>query len=86
MNIIFTPSALQDYQYWAMTDKKTFKKIGILINDISKSNFSGLGKPEALKYKMQGYWSRRIDDENRLIYKIDETNIVIFSCRYHYKK
>jgi len=69
-----------------MVDKKYYKRIISLIKDISRNPFQGLGKPEALKYELQGYWSRRIDDEHRLIYKIENDRLIIVSCKYHYKK
>jgi len=69
-----------------MVDKKCYKRIISLIKDISRNPFQGLGKPEALKYELQGYWSRRIDDEHRLIYKIENDRLIIVSCKYHYKK
>jgi len=86
MNISFEPSAFDDFNQWAMVDKKYYKRIISLIKDISRNPFQGLGKPEALKYELQGYWSRRIDDEHRLIYKIENDRLIIVSCKYHYKK
>ncbi len=65
-------------------DKKVFKKILELIKDIQREPFSGIGKPERLKYELQGYWSRRITDEHRLVYKIEEDLLIILSCKYHY--
>ena len=86
MNISFEPSAFDDFNQWAMVDKKCYKRIISLIKDISRNPFQGLGKPEALKYELQGYWSRRIDDEHRLVYKIENDRLIIVSCKYHYKK
>jgi toxin YoeB len=84
--ITFERSALDDYSYWALIDKKVFKKINILIKDIIRDPFSGIGKPEALKYELTGYWSRRIKDDHRLVYKIEEDQIIIAQCKGHYLK
>ena len=85
MNKIWTDAAWDDYMYWHGQDKKTVKRINMLINDIDRNPFDGIGKPEPLKYNYQGYWSRRIDEINRLVYQINDGNIYIFSCRYHYE-
>jgi toxin YoeB len=69
---------------WGKEDKKVFKKILELIKDIQREPFSGIGKPEPLKYELQGYWSRRITNEHRLVYKIEEDLLIILSCKYHY--
>ena len=82
--IVFDASAFEDFNQWASGNKKIYRKIINLIKDIDRSPFSGLGKPEPLKYELQGYWSRRIDDEHRLVYKVTDEAIVIISCRYHY--
>jgi toxin YoeB len=82
--ISFEASAFEDFNQWATLDKKTYQKIITLILDISRSPFSGLGKPEALKYEYSGYWSRRINDEHRLVYKVTDTDIIIVACKYHY--
>ena len=84
MEITFSKSGWEDYQYWSESDRKTLKKINELIKDISRNNYSGLGKPEPLRHEYAGYWSRRIDSEHRLIYKIEGKNIIIAKCRYHY--
>ncbi|MBX3723831.1 MAG: Txe/YoeB family addiction module toxin [Turneriella sp.] len=85
MNIHFTEAAWQDYVSWQTEDKKTLKKINDLSKDIKRSPFDGIGKPEPLKHQLQGYWSRRIDLEHRLVYQIDNNkNLVIIACRYHY--
>ncbi len=86
MNISFEPSAFDDFNQWAMVDKKSYKRIISLIKDIGRNPYQGLGKPEALKYELQGYWSRRIDDEHRLVYKIQNDRLIVISCKYHYKK
>ena len=85
MMVVFTQNGWEDYLYWQTEDKKTLKRINKLINDISRNGNSGLGKPEPLKGNLSGYWSRRIDDVNRLVYKIDTGNVYILSCRYHYE-
>jgi toxin YoeB len=82
-NIEFVPDAFREYREWIETDRKTALKIGDLIKDILRNPFEGLGKPEALKHQFKGYWSRRINQEHRLIYKVTETAIVIISCFSH---
>jgi len=84
MKLTFTPEAWEEYLYWQGVDKKVLKKINALIKDIQRDSFSGLGKPEPLKHELQGYWSRRITDEHRLVYEIFEESVIITSCRYHY--
>ncbi|OLQ90256.1 addiction module protein [Vibrio panuliri] len=80
----WTDDAWDDYLYWQTQDKKTLKRINKLINDVKRSPFEGIGKPEALKENLSGFWSRRIDDTNRLVYAVDDQVITIISCRYHY--
>ena len=82
--IAFEKNGFEDLQYWIKQDKKITSRIFSLIDDIDKNPFMGLGKPEPLKHELQGYWSRRIDKSNRLVYKIIEKEIIIVSCRYHY--
>ena len=84
MVITFTENAWEDYVYWQSTDKKIVKKINRLIKDIQKNPFDGIGKPEALKYDLSGYWSRRIDREHRLVYQVVDHEILVYSCRFHY--
>ncbi|MCI5569614.1 MAG: Txe/YoeB family addiction module toxin [Candidatus Alectryocaccobium sp.] len=84
MNKIFTENAWIDYCYWETEDRKTLKKINNLIKDIDRNKNEGIGKPEPLTGNLAGFWSRRINEKDRLIYKIDEQNIYILSCRYHY--
>ena len=79
-NIEFVPAAFKEYQQWIELDRKTALRIGDLIRDILRNPFHGIGKPEALKHQFRGYWSRRIDREHRLIYKVTETSVVIISC------
>ena len=84
MNKVFTDNAWKDYSYWVKEDRKTLKRINKLIDDISRNGNEGIGKPEMLLGDLSGYWSRRINEKDRLIYKIDNENIYILSCRYHY--
>lgn len=76
--------AWQDYIYWQSQDKKTLKRINKLIQNTLATPFEGIGKPEPLKENLSGYWSRRIDESNRLVYRVDDEYIKIISCRYHY--
>ena len=85
MKKIWSDKAWDDYLYWQTQDKKTLKKVNQLVKDIERSNFEGLGKPEALKGNLSGFWSRRIDDPNRLIYRINGEFIDILSCKGHYE-
>ena len=85
MKYIFIDESWEDYLYWLETDKKIHKKINELIKDIKRQPFTGLGKPEPLKYKYKGFWSRRIDDEHRLIYTVKGDEIIIVKCRFHYE-
>lgn len=85
MNKRFSDDAWDDYLYWQKNDKATLKRINKLIKSIEREGYSkGIGKPEPLKHNMSGYWSRRITDEHRLIYRIDENDILIASCKDHY--
>lgn len=83
-NILFTETAWEDYCYWQNQDKKTLKKINQLLNDIKRNNFSGIGKPEPLKNQFSGYWSRRIDEKNRIVYKVENDMIQVVQCKGHY--
>lgn len=83
MNITFTEDSWEDYLYWQKMDKQILKKINQLIKEIKRDPFEGLGKPEPLKYELTGCWSRRITNEHRLVYEVNN-GIVIISCRYHY--
>ncbi len=80
----WTDEAWGDYVYWQSQDRKTLKRINRLINDVKRSPFEGIGKPEPLKENLSGFWSRRIDDTNRLVYAVNKQTITIISCRYHY--
>ena len=82
--IIFEESAFQDFTEWAAIDKKLYQRIVDLIMDILRQPFSGIGKPELLKHDLKGYWSRRINDEHRLVYKVNDEAVIIVSCKYHY--
>jgi len=83
-NISFTPQAYADYLDWLATDKKIFLKITTLIKEIARNPESGTGKPERLKHELSGLWSRRINQEHRLVYRITDDSIEIISCKYHY--
>ena len=85
-NIEFVPKAFDEYKEWIFLDRKTALRIGDLVRDILRDPFNGIGKPEALKFQFAGCWSRRIDNEHRLIYKVTDTSIIIFSCKHHYSK
>lgn len=76
--------AWEDYLYWQMQDKNILKRINQLVKDISRNPFEGIGKPEPLRGKLSGFWSRRIDEEHRLVYAMEDNAILIFSCRGHY--
>lgn len=84
MKLVFLEDSWDDYLYWQKTDKKTLKRINDLIKDVKRSPFSGIGKPEPLKFTMSGLWSRRINAEHRLVYKIQEETLIVLQCRYHY--
>jgi toxin YoeB len=84
MKIVFSKESWDDYLYWQKIDKKILKRINQLIKDSIRSPFEGIGKPEPLKYELQGCWSRRINDEHRLVYEIKDDELRIVSCRYHY--
>ncbi len=84
MKIIFHPNGWDDYCYWQQNDKKMLKKINVLIRDIERDPFEGIGKPEPLKFDLAGFWSRRIDSEHRLVYAVREDELHILNCRYHY--
>jgi toxin YoeB len=84
MYLIFSENAWDDYLYWQKTDKKILTRINNIIKDIQRSPFEGIGKPEPLKHNLSGYWSRRINDEHRIIYKVQADGILIAQLRYHY--
>jgi toxin YoeB len=82
---LFTDTGWEDYTYWLEKDAKTLKKIHQLLKDIDRSPFGGLGKPEPLKFELTGYWSRRINQTDRLIYKVEKDSIIVIACKSHYK-
>jgi toxin YoeB len=84
LSIRFTPAAWEDYTYWQGQDKKTLKRINLLIEASRRDPFSGIGKPEPLLGNLSGYWSRRIDEVNRLVYAFDDIDLDVIACRGHY--
>ena len=84
MIISWAEKAWEDYLYWQSIDRKTLKRINTLLREISRQQFEGIGDPEPLKHQWSGYWSRRIDREHRLVYKVTAENIIVVQCRYHY--
>lgn len=86
MNITFAEQAWDDYLYWQKVDKKLLKKINELIKEIKRDPFTGTGNPEALKHTLKGFWSRRINQEHRLVYKVIDESVLIAQCRYHYEQ
>ena len=84
MNVSFTENAWEDYLYWQKMDKKIAKRIKELIKDIKRNACEGLGHPEPLKYDLAGKWSRRITDQHRLVYQVEGSNLIVFTCMYHY--
>jgi len=83
-DIVFTVAAWSDFMEWSKTDRKIFEKISLLISEVSRTPFTGIGKPEPLRHKFQGYWSRRISEQHRLVYTVKGNEIQIISCKYHY--
>ena len=84
MKFVFTELSWEDYLFWQKNDKQKVRRIIELLKDISRHPYEGIGKPEALRFNYAGFWSRRIDEEHRLIYKIENDEIQIFKCRFHY--
>ena len=84
MRIVFSKIAWEDYTSWLNEDKKMLRKINDLIKDFQRDQFTGKGKPEPLKYDLAGLWSRRIDREHRIVYSIEDDDLLIYSCRYYY--
>ncbi len=82
--LAWTAEAWSDYLYWQSQDRKTLRRINALVAEALRSPFAGIGKPEALRENLAGFWSRRIDDTNRLVYAVDHDQLTIISCRYHY--
>lgn len=86
MNLLFSPHAWEDYQHWQKTDKKMVRRINELIQAASRSPYEGLGKPEPLKHTLSSFWSRRINDEHRMVYRVTANNLEIAQLRFHYSK
>ena len=84
MKLVFSEQAWEDYLYWQKTDRKAVKRINTLIQEVARDPFEGIGKPEPLKHALSGYWSRRINEADRIVYKIDGDSILIAQLRYHY--
>ncbi len=84
MLIKFSDQAWEDYLFWQAKNKGSLKRINTLLRDIQRSPFAGIGKPEALRYNLSGFWSRRIDEEHRLVYSVQDDTVLIALCRYHY--
>jgi len=84
MILSWAEKAWEDYLFWQKTDKKVLKRINLLLKDIKRQPFEGLGDPEPLKHNWLGYWSRRIDREHRLVYQVSNESIIVVQCRYHY--
>jgi toxin YoeB len=83
-NVAFVPKAFENFNQWAIDDKKIYTRVIDLIKDIQRNPFSGIGKPEPLKYELKGFWSRRITDEHRLVYKVNDEEVLVISCKFHY--
>lgn len=84
MRLIFSETAWNEYTEWLQNDKKVVAKINALIKDIKRNSYEGIGKPEPLKYDFAGYWSRRITQEHRLIYRVENNELLIYACKFHY--
>lgn len=85
MKLLFADNAWEDYLFWQKTDKKIVKRINDLIKDIQRNGYEGIGKPEPLKHSLSGWWSRRINNEHRIVYRVQDDRIEIAQLRYHYK-
>jgi toxin YoeB len=86
VNLVFAPQAWEDYQHWVQTDRKLLKRINELIKDTIRSPYAGIGKPEPLRHALAGFWSRRITDEHRMVYRMVGKNLEIAQLRFHYTK
>lgn len=86
MNLEFTAAAMEDYHYWKSRQPNKAAKIKAMLENILETPFTGIGKPEPLLFDLQGYWSRRIDREHRLVYKVEGDTVIVVACRYHYGK
>lgn len=86
MKIVFSEQAWEDYQFWVVNDRKTLKRINQLIRDTARDPFRGVGKPEPLRHLLKGYWSRRINEEHRMVYCVKEIQLMLAQLRYHYER
>lgn len=86
MNLVFSPQAWEDYQHWVQTDRKLVKRINDILKDTVRSPYEGIGKPEPLRHALAGFWSRRINDEHRMVYRVTGNNLEIAQLRFHYAK
>ena len=86
MNLVFSPQASDDYQHWVQTDRKLVRRINELIKDTGRSPYEGIGKPEPLRHALAGFWSRRINEEHRMVYRLTSNNLEIAQLRFHYAK
>ncbi|MBW7893568.1 MAG: Txe/YoeB family addiction module toxin [Opitutaceae bacterium] len=86
MKLVFSPQAWEDYQHWVATDRQVLKRVNMLIKDTLRNPTEGIGKPEALRHALAGYWSRRITDEHRFVYRVVDDELRIAQLRYHYEK
>jgi len=86
MNLVFSPQAREDYQHWVQTDRKLVKRINELIKDAARNPYSGIGKPEPLRHALSGFWSRRISDEHRMVYRVAGNNLELAQLRFHYAR
>lgn len=84
MNLVFTENAWNDYLYWQQHDARKLARINELLRDISRESYKGIGKPEPLRGNLSGWWSRRIDTEHRLVYRVEQEQVIVLQCRYHY--
>ncbi len=86
MNLVFSPQAWDDYQHWVQTDRKLVRRINELIKNTARSPYEGIGKPEPLRHALAGFWSRRINEEHRMVYRVTSNNLEIAQLRFHYAK
>ncbi len=84
MKILFAEQAWEDYQHWLVTDKKLLKRINLLIRDTCRDPFQGIGKPEPLRHLLKGFWSRRINEEHRMVYRVEDETLLLAQLRFHY--
>ncbi len=84
MRLVWDPLAWEDYLWWQVNDRKALRRVNALVQDVVRNGNEGIGKPEPLRHDLSGYWSRRISDEHRLVYRVTETDVRIAACRYHY--